>query len=57
MTKVLKCAENLDPVICYAIWNRIIEENTLGEGNLNAADVKWLKESQFHMACKLVAIY
>ena len=45
MTKVLMCAEHLDPTICYAIWNRIIEENTLGEASMDAKEVTWLKES------------
>ena len=56
MTKVLRCAEDLDPFILYAIWSRIVEENLM-QGGSSAQDVEWLRESQFHMACKLVAIY
>lgn len=57
MTKVLRCAEDLDPFILYAIWSRIVEENLMAGSNISDVNVEWLRESQFHMACKLVAIY
>lgn len=53
MTNVLRCAEGLHPTMLYAIWTRIVEENLMG----GDGDVTYLRESQFHMACKLVSIY
>lgn len=52
VNKILRCAEDLEVSMLYAIWERVIEEN-LADGQ----PTKYLKESQFYMACKLVALY
>ena len=53
--KILKCSTKLEPQILYAIWERVIEENT--QDLESVVNVAFLKESQFYLACKLVAIY
>ena len=41
----------------YAIWERVIQENQQEISLDSQVEISFLKESQFYMACKLVAIY
>lgn len=41
----------------YAIWQRVIDENQSEISQDSSIQIDFLKESQFYMACKLVAIY
>ena len=45
-------------MILYHIWKRVTEENQiLAEQSQSEIQTEYLKESQFYMACKLVALY
>jgi hypothetical protein len=54
--RILSCSNNLSPAILYSIWARVTEENETDESYVGQ-DMAYLKESQFYIACKLVAIY
>ena len=59
MVDFLRCADNLShPMILGLIWDRITEENRISaESTMSEIQDQWLKESQFYMGCKLVALY
>ena len=45
MTCVLRCAEDIQPLMLYAIWSRIVEENHLVKKNADSESGEYLRES------------
>lgn len=55
----MQCAVGLDSQILYDIWERITKKESNNKESSIASMVAspYLKESQFYLACKLVAIH
>ena len=45
MMSVLRCAEDIHPLMLYAIWSRIVEENHLVKKNADSESGEYLRKS------------